>query len=34
MKARIKWTGDRTFLGESGTGHTVPLGTTKGPDGR
>ncbi len=34
MKARIKWTGERTFLGESGTGHTVPLGTTKGPDGR
>jgi putative redox protein len=34
MKARIKWAGDRTFLGESGTGHTVALGTTKGPDGR
>jgi putative redox protein len=34
MKARIKWAGERTFLGESGTGHTVPLGTTKGPDGR
>lgn len=34
MKARIKWAGERTFLGESGTGHTVPLGTTKDAEGR
>ena len=30
MKARIKWIEDRTFLGESGTGHTVVLGTAMG----
>ncbi len=27
MKARIKWLEKRTFVGESGTGHSVVLGT-------
>ena len=26
MKARIKWGQDRTFLGESGSGHTIVMG--------
>ena len=34
MKARIKWVEDRTFIGESGSGHKVVLGTASGPDGR
>jgi|SRR6478609_7410864 putative redox protein len=34
MKARIKWVEDRTFVGESGSGHKVVLGTAFGPDGR
>lgn len=34
MKARIKWVEDRTFVGESGTGHKIVLGTAHGPDGR
>jgi putative redox protein len=34
MKARIKWVEDRTFVGESGSGHRVVLGTAHGPDGR
>ncbi|MFQ5954725.1 MAG: OsmC family protein [Kiloniellales bacterium] len=34
MKARIKWVENRTFIGESGTGHGVVLGTSRGPDGR
>jgi putative redox protein len=33
MKARIKWVEDRTFVGESGTGHKLVLGTAHGPDG-
>ena len=33
MKARIKWVEDRTFIGESGSGHKVVLGTALGPDG-
>ena len=33
MKARIKWVGERTFIGESGSGHAVVLGTAAGPDG-
>jgi putative redox protein len=28
MKARIKWVEDRTFLGESGSGHGVVLGAS------
>ena len=34
MKARIKWVEDRTFIGESGSGHTIVLGTAFGPEGR
>jgi putative redox protein len=33
MKARIKWVEDRTFVGESGSGHKVVLGTAFGPEG-
>lgn len=32
MKARIKWVEDRTFVGESGSGHKVVLGTAAGPE--
>ena len=32
MKARIKWVEDRTFIGESGSGHKIVLGTA--PEGR
>ncbi|CCV07084.1 conserved hypothetical protein [Mesorhizobium metallidurans STM 2683] len=34
MKARVKWVEDRTFVGESGSGHKVVLGTAHGPEGR
>ncbi|TPJ62888.1 OsmC family protein [Mesorhizobium sp. B2-6-1] len=34
MKARIKWVEERTFVGESGTGHKVVLGTAFGPEVR
>ena len=34
MKARIKWVEDRTFVGESGSGHKLVLGTALGPDGQ
>jgi putative redox protein len=33
MKARIKWVEDRTFIGESESGHKVVLGTASGPEG-
>ena len=33
MKARIKWVEDRTFIGESGSGHKVVLGTALRPEG-
>jgi putative redox protein len=33
MKARIKWVEDRTFVGESGSGHKIVLGTARGTDG-
>jgi|GEM_PF-6068961 len=33
MKARIKWVEDRTFTGQSETGHVIPFGTSVGPDG-
>ena len=33
MKARIKWVEDRTFVGESGTGHKIVLGARATPDG-
>ena len=34
MKARIKWVENRTFIGESGSGHKLVLGTAVGPEGR
>jgi putative redox protein len=34
MKARIKWVEDRTFIGESGSGHKIVLGAAVGPEGR
>jgi putative redox protein len=34
MKARIKWVEDRTFIGDSGSGHKIVLGTAFGPEGR
>ena len=34
MKARIKWAEGRTFVGSSGTGHSVVLGTAHGPEAR
>lgn len=34
MKARISWIEGRTFLGQSGSGHSVVLGAASGPDGR
>ena len=34
MKARIKWVEDRTFVGESGSGHKLVLGTASDPEGR
>ena len=34
MKARVKWIEDRLFLGETGTGHSLVLGTTAAADGR
>ena len=33
MKARIKWVEERTFVGQSGSGHKLVLGTAAGPDG-
>ena len=34
MKARIKWVEDRKFVGESGSGHSIVLGTSHGEDER
>src|SRR5262245_8223946 len=34
MKARIKWVKHRTFIGESGSGHKIVLGTAFGPEER
>ena len=34
MKARIKWVEDRTFVGQSGSGHSIVLGNAYGPEGR
>ena len=34
MRARIKWVEDRTFVGESGSGHKLVLGTALDPEGR
>lgn len=33
MKARIKWVENRIFVGESGTGHSIVLGSGGRPDG-
>ncbi|BCH21818.1 OsmC family protein [Mesorhizobium sp. L-8-3] len=33
MKARVKWVEDRTFVGESGTGHKLVFGTAHGEGG-
>lgn len=33
MKARIKWVENRIFVGQSGTGHSIVLGSGGGPDG-
>lgn len=32
MKARVKWLEGRTFVGQSGSGHQVVLGTAAAPD--
>jgi putative redox protein len=34
MKARVKWVEGRTFVGESGSGHKLVLGTAHGPEGK
>lgn len=34
MKGRVKWVEGRTFVGESGSGHNIVLGTAFGPEGR
>ena len=34
MKARVKWVEDRTFVGESGTGHRIVLGVAHAPESR
>lgn len=34
MKARIKWVEERTFVGESGSGHKIVLGAAAGPVGK
>ena len=33
MKARVKWVEERTFVGESGSGHKLVLGTASAPGG-
>jgi putative redox protein len=33
LKARVKWVEERTFVGESGSGHKLVLGTASGPEG-
>ncbi|GHE90335.1 peroxiredoxin [Aliiroseovarius zhejiangensis] len=33
MKARVKWAEGRTFVGTSGTGHSIVLGTSHGDGG-
>ena len=32
--APVKWIEDRTFIGDSGSGHKIVLGTAFGPEGR
>lgn len=33
MKARVKWVEERTFVGESGSGHKLVMGTSAAPGG-
>ncbi|QDB99541.1 MULTISPECIES: OsmC family protein [Phyllobacteriaceae] len=33
MRARVKWVEERTFVGESGSGHKLVLGTASSPEG-
>ncbi|PWJ85675.1 putative redox protein [Pseudaminobacter salicylatoxidans] len=33
MKARVKWVEDRTFVGESASGHKLVFGTASGQEG-
>lgn len=33
MEARVKWAESRTFVGTSGTGHSIVFGTKHGDDG-
>jgi putative redox protein len=33
MKGRVKWVEDRTFVGETASGHKIVFGTASGPDG-
>lgn len=33
MKARVRWVHERTFLGESDSGHGVVMGASQGPEG-
>jgi putative redox protein len=34
MKARVTWVEQRTFVGQSGSGHSVVVGTALGPEGQ
>ncbi|TPL88341.1 OsmC family protein [Mesorhizobium sp. B2-3-13] len=34
MKARVKWVEERTFVGESGSGHKVVMGTASSLEGK
>ncbi|MDA0260882.1 MAG: OsmC family protein [Proteobacteria bacterium] len=34
MRARVKWIEERRFVGESGTGHTIVLGSGQDAEGR
>jgi len=34
VKARVKWVEERTFVGESGSGHKLVMGTASGSEGR
>ena len=33
MKGRVKWVEERTFVGETASGHKIVFGTASGPDG-
>jgi putative redox protein len=34
MKSRVNWVEGRTFVGQSGSGHSLVFGRADGPDGR